>query len=573
MIAERMIIEKATGVEVVVSTGNPITQNVVSPAGSLFIDKTSPGVYLSTGASWTPLQAGAVGWASITGKPTTIAGFGITDFNSLGDGRWGQLAGANTWTQSQAISVGGLAIQLTNVTQNTIYWAAAGTNIPAVTTRSTGTKLVLYPSITGTQVDFAIGISSSAMWFSLPDNSAAEFWRFYGGVVQVATLSGTGIWTMNGLMVIGSGNSASLTVTANTTTFLDVSINAAAYRALFGMDSGGLGFVGTFSNHPFTIRQNNVAVATFAIGGALTLTSTFTVSQATSAAIVLNTTTGATSDNTGILFERGGTIKWRIGTNIGGANIDTWSLYNNTLGDAITANFATGLITAPFGLTVGSTTGVTLSSTNTQQILLGELTGANPNQLLIGVDTTTTISRIQSVHQGIAYTQLDLNPLGGLVTIGIGLTLKTNGYLTFNSGLAGTGIKMYGQSDNFIYMTGGGSTTAAGIALFLNNYTTIVGYFYGSAGFVGFLDAVGTWRVQCSSTGGTLGGNWTVSGTFSTTSSIAAAVFNGGVLNGSSLAISGTTATIAGVPIARLRSGSATTVPTDLVAGEIYLAY
>lgn len=79
MISERMIIEKATGVEVVVSTGNPITQNVVSPAGSLFIDKTGPGVYVSSGASWTPLQTGSTSWASISGKPTTIAGYGITD--------------------------------------------------------------------------------------------------------------------------------------------------------------------------------------------------------------------------------------------------------------------------------------------------------------------------------------------------------------------------------------------------------------------------------------------------------------------------------------------------------------
>lgn len=32
-----------------------------------------------------------VAWADITGKPTTIAGYGITDFNSLGDARWSAL--------------------------------------------------------------------------------------------------------------------------------------------------------------------------------------------------------------------------------------------------------------------------------------------------------------------------------------------------------------------------------------------------------------------------------------------------------------------------------------------------
>lgn len=112
MVSERTIIEKATGVEVVVSTGNPISQNVVSPAGSLFIDKAGPGVYVSSGASWTLLQAGTVSWTSITGKPTTIAGYGITDFNSLGDARYVLKAGD--------IMTGALKLRV-----NALYFGAA----------------------------------------------------------------------------------------------------------------------------------------------------------------------------------------------------------------------------------------------------------------------------------------------------------------------------------------------------------------------------------------------------------------------------------------------------------------
>lgn len=37
-------------------------------------------------------------WGEITSKPTTIAGYGITDFNSLGDARWWKLSGTNTST-------------------------------------------------------------------------------------------------------------------------------------------------------------------------------------------------------------------------------------------------------------------------------------------------------------------------------------------------------------------------------------------------------------------------------------------------------------------------------------------
>ncbi len=36
--------------------------------------------------------AGSYAWVDITGKPTTIAGYGITDFNSLGDARWSLIA-------------------------------------------------------------------------------------------------------------------------------------------------------------------------------------------------------------------------------------------------------------------------------------------------------------------------------------------------------------------------------------------------------------------------------------------------------------------------------------------------
>lgn len=57
-------------------------------------------------ARWLGIGAAAasVAWANITSKPTTISGYGITDFNSLGDARWGQLGAANTWTAAQTIS-------------------------------------------------------------------------------------------------------------------------------------------------------------------------------------------------------------------------------------------------------------------------------------------------------------------------------------------------------------------------------------------------------------------------------------------------------------------------------------
>ena len=49
-----------------------------------------------------PTWLNQLAWSKITTTPTTIAGYGITDYNSLGDSRWGRLASANTWTGNNA---------------------------------------------------------------------------------------------------------------------------------------------------------------------------------------------------------------------------------------------------------------------------------------------------------------------------------------------------------------------------------------------------------------------------------------------------------------------------------------
>jgi hypothetical protein len=83
--------------------------------------------------------------------------------------------------------------------------SAAGVGPPTVTTRSAGTKLVLYPQLAGSQVDFAVGIASSVMWFSVPTATAGQGWQFFGGTSLVAQLGGTGILSVNNsYQVLGS---------------------------------------------------------------------------------------------------------------------------------------------------------------------------------------------------------------------------------------------------------------------------------------------------------------------------------------------------------------------------------
>lgn len=70
----------------------------------------------------------------------------------------------------------GAVINLTNTTSGYINYAASGYAAPTVTTRSAGTKLVLYPGISSTAVDWAIGIESATMWFSASASSSGFKW-------------------------------------------------------------------------------------------------------------------------------------------------------------------------------------------------------------------------------------------------------------------------------------------------------------------------------------------------------------------------------------------------------------
>jgi hypothetical protein len=57
-------------------------------------------------------------------------------------------------------------IALSNSTRNTIIFSQSGISAPTTTVRSPGTKIVLYPSITASNIDYALGVENSTVWFS-----------------------------------------------------------------------------------------------------------------------------------------------------------------------------------------------------------------------------------------------------------------------------------------------------------------------------------------------------------------------------------------------------------------------
>jgi hypothetical protein len=86
------------------------------------------------------------------------------------------------------LTAGQLSLQA--ATSNWLTLGSFGTGPPAFTTRSVGTKVILFSAITGSTADVAIGVDANTMWSSV--RTTADQFRWYGGTTVAATLSGVG---------------------------------------------------------------------------------------------------------------------------------------------------------------------------------------------------------------------------------------------------------------------------------------------------------------------------------------------------------------------------------------------
>lgn len=106
-------------------------------------------------------------------------------------------------TGTGSTTTGAGQIYLDGTTSNRIDFNTEGVAAPTTTTRSAGTKLTLYPALSDTQTDYAIGINAATLWASVPVNSSSFYFKWYGGATEVASLDGTG--TFNAINGISGG--------------------------------------------------------------------------------------------------------------------------------------------------------------------------------------------------------------------------------------------------------------------------------------------------------------------------------------------------------------------------------
>jgi hypothetical protein len=188
------------------------TSGAISLSGTLVVGNGGTGATTLTGyvkgAGTTALTASA------TIPNTDITGLGsmsTQNANSVavtGGAIDGTTVGATTASTVKATTVttsgtgsptdGAGQVYLNGATSNRVEWSTAGTGAPAFTTRSAGTKLLLYPSLSGSVADYAIGIDAATMWSSVPENNGSFKFKWYGAITEIASLDGTGAFTAVG---------------------------------------------------------------------------------------------------------------------------------------------------------------------------------------------------------------------------------------------------------------------------------------------------------------------------------------------------------------------------------------
>lgn len=213
---------------------------VLSPTVVLGLTPTTSG----TGFA---IAGGATSKTLTVSNTLTLAGTDSSTLNigsggTLGTGafatiaNYAPLAGATFTGQIQSTlggTVGTGQIFLNGATSNRIDFNVNGVGAPTFTNRSTGTKILLYPNISPSSVDYAIGIDNSTLWQSVINSTGLFKW--YAGTTEIMGLTGAGNLTTTGSVtassIIRSGGTGSQYLMADGTVTTGV---AAAAGSLTG---------------------------------------------------------------------------------------------------------------------------------------------------------------------------------------------------------------------------------------------------------------------------------------------------------------------------------------------------
>jgi Chaperone of endosialidase len=298
---------------------------------------------------------------------------------------------AVTFPAAVTISQGsGAQLSFTGGTSNWIAWNSSGVAAPTFSTSSVGTKLILYPNVSASTVDFALGIANATLWNSVP-NSSNQF-QWYAGTTAVATLSGAGVLTVNSISAgnIAVSGTASIS-TLNLVTALATASGGtgltgftAANNAIYSTSSsaltagtlpvaaGGTGLSSTPVNGALDIGNGTgftrtTLTAGTAIGisngsGSITINNNGVTSAVAGTGISVSGATGAvTITNSGVTSLAAGT-GISVSGSTGGVTVTNGGVTSAAAGTGVTVSGSTGAVTFSIGQAVATSSSVQFGS-------------------------------------------------------------------------------------------------------------------------------------------------------------------------------------------------------------------
>ena len=348
------------------------------------------GDLLSSGSYSDPAWLTSLAWSKISGKPTTLAGYGITDGVSL--------AAANTFTAAQSVTLSD-AVTAAATTLLTLGHNSSGT--PAAS--FAGRLLWQLQSTTTANRDAA---AIDALWTTSTDASRTSALRFLtltaaGALTEGMRLNG------NGTLLFGNFSAAP---SANTSIYLERTvsspaevINATVLTSAAVSDASGLSFYGYSRNTSGTSNNVHGALLSAVHDRAGTVT------------------------NLGAILARLNVVAGSV-TNLRGFNGDTLTVSGGTVTNikfvdvpALVVS-GSGVVTNMYGLYVNSQAGAANNYaiyTNAGQVRLGDNLALFGNGSYGGGDKVISITN--------ATTAPASNPIGGGVLYAEAGALKWRG--------------------------------------------------------------------------------------------------------------------------------------------------